>query len=346
MPYLIVTKTGSEEQRTIRCGEAETTIGRAEQSTLVLADDRVSRGHAKILSDGEEYFLVDLGSENGTLLNNVPVRRRERYILRSNDVLTIGGYLLRFSRSDDLEQSFNEITDSEIMEVKLLKKVLQALESEEVPSLEVLNGSVEGKKFLLAADQETFTVGRDPACECPIEEYVISRRHARIQRDGDGYRLEDLQSKNGTYVNNQRVEATALHDGDRIGFGTIVCLFRYPQEVSLEDVEAQVRKERPKPPPPPRYQPEPPPAATEEDAAALNEAAAEEEISEEATEQASGEPFQSPEAAAVGATTHAYPPPRPRRSLWQRLSPVEFGLLWGGFMVLVTAIVLLMKLFS
>lgn len=345
MPYLIITKPGSEEQQTVRCGEAETTIGRAEQNTLALPDERVSRNHAKISGDGEEYFLVDLGSENGTLLNNVPLRRRERYILRSNDVLTIGSYNLRFTRTDDLEQSFNEITDSEIMEVKLLKKVLQALESEDVASIEVLNGSAEGKKFLFAADQDLFTVGRDPSCECPIEEYVISRRHARIHREGDGYRLEDLQSKNGTYVNNQRVETATLHDGDRIGFGTIVCLYRSPQEVSIEDVQEQVRKERPKPPPRPRVE-TPPPAATEDDAAATNEEAAEEAESEEATEQASGEELHTPDEALAHATTHAYPLPRPRRSIWQRLSPVEFGLLWGGFMVLLTAIVLLMKLFS
>ena len=48
-------------------------IGRAEDSTLVLDDDYASTRHARITQQGQEYFLEDLGSTNGTYLDRARV---------------------------------------------------------------------------------------------------------------------------------------------------------------------------------------------------------------------------------------------------------------------------------
>ncbi len=61
------------------------------------------------------------------------------------------------------------------------------------------------------------------------EAYGVSRRHARLARSEEGYRLEDLGSVNLTYVNDQRLEpsrAMALKDGDRIQMGSLRLTFR------------------------------------------------------------------------------------------------------------------------
>jgi serine/threonine protein kinase len=49
------------------------------------------------------------------------------------------------------------------------------------------------------------TIGRDPDCELPLDDPKTSRRHARIDFDGQGYRLTDLNSTNGTYLGNARL---------------------------------------------------------------------------------------------------------------------------------------------
>jgi pSer/pThr/pTyr-binding forkhead associated (FHA) protein len=57
----------------------------------------------------------------------------------------------------------------------------------------------------------------------------ISRRHARLTRDQGRYRIEDLQSANLTYVNDQRLNAgmsLELQDGDRLLFGNLSVVFR------------------------------------------------------------------------------------------------------------------------
>lgn len=135
-----------------------------------------------------------------------------------------------------LESSLNEVTDSDVLEVKLLKKVLSAMDKEVLPSLEVLTGVAEGKKFILAEDFEEGLIGRDPGVDFSIEEYVISRRHAKLERRDDGFYVKDIGSKNGTFVNHRPVSEARLSDGDRIALGTIVLLYRNPKEVDFEAI--------------------------------------------------------------------------------------------------------------
>jgi len=79
----------------------------------------------------------------------------------------------------------------------------------------------------------TFTLGTDPVIigrEAPSAKFVIadpavSRRHAQISRQDDGYVIEDLNSTNGTFINAQRVAgAVPLTTGDLIELGTAVTL--------------------------------------------------------------------------------------------------------------------------
>ena len=63
-------------------------------------------------------------------------------------------------------------------------------------------------------------IGRDPDVAVHIDHSEISRRHARVLVNGDGAVVEDLQSRNGTFLNGKRVESpTALHDGDVLSVG-------------------------------------------------------------------------------------------------------------------------------
>jgi hypothetical protein len=68
-------------------------------------------------------------------------------------------------------------------------------------------------------------IGRDPDVAVHIDHSLISRRHARVSVNGDGAVVEDLQSRNGTFLNGQRVESpTALHDGDVLSVGSFAVI--------------------------------------------------------------------------------------------------------------------------
>jgi DNA-binding winged helix-turn-helix (wHTH) protein len=70
-------------------------------------------------------------------------------------------------------------------------------------------------------------VGRDRDCAVRIDSATISRRHARIVVAGTESTLEDLDSKNGTFVNGQRVDhAVVLKDNDAIQLGSVAVTYR------------------------------------------------------------------------------------------------------------------------
>ncbi len=62
-------------------------------------------------------------------------------------------------------------------------------------------------------------IGRSPECEIFLDDVTVSRRHAELERTGDIFTIRDLGSLNGTYVNRQRIESTALSDDDEVQIG-------------------------------------------------------------------------------------------------------------------------------
>jgi serine phosphatase RsbU (regulator of sigma subunit) len=84
-----------------------------------------------------------------------------------------------------------------------------------VATITIVSGANAGRTFELG-DRE-MVIGRDALCEIVVPVRTISRRHARVGKDKEGYYVEDLGSVNGTYVNGQRLEGRArlTHD-DRI----------------------------------------------------------------------------------------------------------------------------------
>ena len=68
-------------------------------------------------------------------------------------------------------------------------------------------------------------IGRLRHCEIPLEQDSVSRRHALIWWDGSTYRVKDLASRNGTYVNDDAVTESELHDRDLLKVGSTVFKF-------------------------------------------------------------------------------------------------------------------------
>jgi pSer/pThr/pTyr-binding forkhead associated (FHA) protein len=73
------------------------------------------------------------------------------------------------------------------------------------------------KEFELTG--QSMTMGREPDNDIIVENLLVSGYHARIDPAGREYILTDLQSKNGTFVNGERVTSTKLKDGDQILVG-------------------------------------------------------------------------------------------------------------------------------
>lgn len=67
--------------------------------------------------------------------------------------------------------------------------------------------------------EEAVTIGRSPECSIFLDDVTVSREHAEISAGGQGFRIRDAGSLNGTYINRVRVDAVDLRNGDEIQIG-------------------------------------------------------------------------------------------------------------------------------
>ena len=69
------------------------------------------------------------------------------------------------------------------------------------------------------------TAGRNPQSSVFLDDITVSRKHAEIRNEPDGWYIRDLGSLNGTYVNRERVESTKLASRDEVQIGKFRLVF-------------------------------------------------------------------------------------------------------------------------
>lgn len=82
-----------------------------------------------------------------------------------------------------------------------------------------IRSPVDREGELLGISGGVVTIGRSPECDLFLDDVTVSRKHARIVIEVDGYTIEDEGSLNGTYVNRRRIERHQLFDGDEVQVG-------------------------------------------------------------------------------------------------------------------------------
>ncbi len=186
-------------------------------------------------------------------------------------------------------------------------------------------------------------IGRDPECDFPINEHVISRKHVKIMRRWGGIAIRDLESKNGTFLNNRRIVEEYLHDGDRIALGTIVLIFRNPQEINLANIEDIKPKNVPA-----QVVPEEIPGAEggseEQQEENAYDQGDEEDDNIRADERGSAvERWEELEREALG---QSYPGLPKRATGIKSLTPIEIGMIGLGALVLIFAVITIVNLMN
>lgn len=91
------------------------------------------------------------------------------------------------------------------------------------PILVLRSGESEGIHFELS--HSITHVGRHADSEITLDDITVSRRHCEIHRDGSNFVIRDVGSLNGTYVNQRRVDAVELAQGDEVQIGKFHMIF-------------------------------------------------------------------------------------------------------------------------
>ncbi|HLI51891.1 MAG TPA: FHA domain-containing protein, partial [Thermomicrobiaceae bacterium] len=221
----------SVEGREHQFDDAQTiTVGRDPDSTVQINDPRVSRQHADIRWESGRWIYHDLGSRNGSFRDTARVDTVE---IDGPVELRLGddeyGVVLRLAQSD------------EAIDVQPEKHELQASTAdgdggdsagEAVALLESTSESAAMGKSLVAAralgglsavyrpGMALARIGRAPDNDIIVDDPLVSRHHAELQRDVNGsFELIDLNSHNGTFLNGQRVTRATVTEADYVNIG-------------------------------------------------------------------------------------------------------------------------------
>src|SRR5882762_2144655 len=106
------------------------------------------------------------------------------------------------------------------------------------PRLAAIAGKLKGSVFPVS--EEPVVIGRETTAGLCLADASVSRRHSKLEKNGDQFWISDLQSLNGTFVNDVPVKQRALQHGDRIRIGDTQFLFLVHEgDVSSKSSEVQ-----------------------------------------------------------------------------------------------------------
>lgn len=171
---------------------------------------KLSRRHARIFQQNGEIYLADLGSQNGTTLNGDSVQPNYPEKLKDGDEICFAEELSFEVQISD----FPEEADTQL----ITRRPSPILVLQAPKSAGAENIVVRQFPFLIGKANEVFLYDETSGVEAAK---YLSRRHAHIfVKDGELY-IEDLGSKNGTFVSGGRLDehAIPLKEGDQIAFG-------------------------------------------------------------------------------------------------------------------------------
>ncbi len=103
----VVVLAGANVGEMYRLEGVEVIVGRASNASIRLNDDGISRRHARITTDKGAFFIEDLGSANGTMVNGI--RIATKHTLQDGDKIRLGpATILKFGYHDDIDESFQQ----------------------------------------------------------------------------------------------------------------------------------------------------------------------------------------------------------------------------------------------
>lgn len=232
--------TGPREGLNIPLKDTPIVIGR-KKGDIIINDPLISGSHAKIYPTSEGWYIEDLQSTNGTMINSHLQRKAKLYpgieisIGNSKIVLFEGlssKNATQIAEDKPVSPKQPEIAwllEEEKMDLKngtagdIINTELRLPPNLRV-GIEVIAGDDTGKNFPL--NSGSITVGRRYG-EIPLSDVEVSRKHAIIELfSRDMIFLRDLFSTNGTFHNGRRISTAKLHNGDTIGLGRSVLRIR------------------------------------------------------------------------------------------------------------------------
>jgi len=217
--------------------QEETTIGRKAETSIHIDNLAVSSLHARILKIGKKVILEDMGSTNGTMVNNQNVTK---HILKHGDVITVGKHTLSFVEVADAKSPVVEAEPESDMDKTMIISSAAREELMTSPAkdnqdsagsnmalgfIQYLSGPLMGKSVELKASLTS--IGKGDNCKIKIKGMLVGKQAGVITRRPSGYHISYLEGMSKVKVNGETLTSApkTLEDSDIIELSDVKMQF-------------------------------------------------------------------------------------------------------------------------
>jgi len=188
----------------------------------MLIDDNISRRHTQIEVVDDACEIMDLGSANGTLLDDIVLPPRKKMPLEPGQVVKI----TKFELSITPDQQGDQVETEKIIlrsdaSTSLVEEADAALDRTMMATFGLGMPAPDQNFFLIFNVGEDawqniqlydgeYVIGREPGCDIQIKTMGVSRRHAQIKVEGDQLWVTDLNSSNGVILDGEKIDPGSL----------------------------------------------------------------------------------------------------------------------------------------
>jgi len=225
-PAVLRIESGKQTGLEVRLDHHVYTVGRTRNNDIILADGTISRRHCLIGRTRNDWYILDLNSRHGVVVNGQLVD--ERQALHGDEAIQVG----------DVQMALRFVFDP------LAAEGLHAQTVAPVPLvLAVQDGLHEGWEIPLV--QPSYTIGRSRCNDLVLADPSISRIHCLFIYHRDHWTVEDLGSSLGVEVSGAVTEGkTVLRGGERLKLGDVTLLVKTAFSSAEDSTVAEPGRER------------------------------------------------------------------------------------------------------
>lgn len=201
-------------------------IGRGKEADITIDNTAISRKHISIESTAGIYLVSDLGSTNGSFVNNQKVS--ENVPVSDADQIEFGKFRLLAASNVDIDATIADSISANIMDldeetVFVTSSHATTPQTQENPAfgentakLTVLNGNATPRDISLA-DKNSIKIGKAPKCDIVIPGFFVAKAQFYVFKRNSNYIIVPQKSWVGTFVNNSKIsEELTLRNRDII----------------------------------------------------------------------------------------------------------------------------------
>ncbi len=216
-------------------------VGRGDENEILLLEDHISRRHARFFLEDGVVWIQDLRSANGTFVNGERLtggcrlfhgdevsfdNLRFQLVGKGQDLTPVRhvGSMTQVELIKEPPKTGYETTEFALMDSQTDAPIVVPDSSETGAFLLGVSEPISGYTFRTRIG--TTTIGRDEDCDVVIRDPSVSAKHAEIIVRPETTTVTNLMATNGTRVNGQQIQNSALVDGDVLRIGRVNMVFK------------------------------------------------------------------------------------------------------------------------